>query len=162
PRASLFSNWQVSTNDDATLARLADRAFDPNQLVLVAEPVAMPSPAAGTNASGSVEYTSYAPKDIKLRTKAEAPSVLLLNDRYDSEWHVYVDGKEAKLLRCNYIMRGVEVAAGKHDVEFRYQPALHGLYTTLGGLALAIVLCVIVPFVPERTGPEKSERPTAT
>ena len=98
----------------------------------------MPSPAAGTNASGSVEYTSYAPKDIKLRTKAEAPSVLLLNDRYDSEWHVYVDGKEAKLLRCNYIMRGVEVAAGKHDVEFRYQPALHGLYTTLGGLALAI------------------------
>ena len=156
PRAGLFSNWQVSTNDDATLGRLADRTFDPNQLVLVAEQVTAPSTAGARNGSGSVEYTSYAPKDIKLQTKADAPSILLLNDKYDPEWHVYVDGKEGKLLRCNYIMRGVAVPAGRHNVEFRYQPALHGLYTTLDGLALAIVLCVVVPFIPER-GEQKPE-----
>jgi hypothetical protein len=151
PRALLLSKWQVSSNDQATLNQLADRSFDGSQLVLVSDQVSMPPSAVTTNASGTVEFTSYQPKSIQLHAKSGAASVLLLNDRYDPEWKVYVDGAQAKLLRCNYIMRGVALSAGEHRVEFRYEPALHGLYSTLGGLALGILLCCIVPFIPERS-----------
>jgi len=155
PRATLFSRWQVSTNDEATLNQLADPAFDPRQKVLVAGDVTPQSSDSGTNQPGSVEYVDYSTKSIKLRAKAEVPSVLLLNDKWDADWRVYVDGAPAKLLRCNYIMRGVAVPAGEHKVEFRYEPALKGLYSTVTGLALALVLCVVVPFIPER----KEEQP---
>src|SRR5207249_3098903 len=150
PRAVLISKWQVSSNEEAALNQIADRRFDPKQTVVIDENVSIAATPAGTNASGTIDYVSYSPKDIKLKAKAEAPAILLLNDRYDPEWRVYVDGKQGKLLRCNYIMRGVAIGPGNHEVEFRYEPALHGLYTTLGGVALALVLCCVVPFIPER------------
>jgi len=50
--------------------------------------------------------------------------VLLLNDRFDPAWRVTVDGKAASLLRCNYIMRGVQLAPGEHTVEFTFEIAL--------------------------------------
>ncbi|TAL02663.1 MAG: hypothetical protein EPO07_07075, partial [Verrucomicrobia bacterium] len=139
PRAKVYSNWQVSTNDDATLERMADKEFDPAQTVLVADQIA---PAISTNAnSGSVEFKSYQPTRISLQAKATAPSVLLLNDKHDPDWHVTVDGKPARLLRCNYVMRGVQLEPGDHAVEFRYQPSLNALYVSL--LAVAIGLGLI-------------------
>ena len=51
--------------------------------------------------AGTVEFASYSPKQIELSVKAAAPSVLLLNDKYDPDWKVSVNGQPAKLLRCN-------------------------------------------------------------
>jgi hypothetical protein len=163
PRASLFSRWETSTKDEATLDQLASPAFDPTQKVFVAGDVTPQVNAGGaTNQAGAVEYTGYSTKDIKLKAKADAPSVLLLNDKYDADWRVYVDGSAAKLLRCNYIMRGVALPVGEHKVEFRYEPALQGFHTTLAGLALAIVLCGVVPFIPERKEASSPERRPAS
>ena len=138
PRAKLYANWQVSTNDEATLNQLASPEFDPAQTVLVAEKLPAPSiaGAAGKDAgapreAGTVEFASYAPKDIVLRAKASVPSVLLLNDKHDPNWKVLVDGKAAELLRCNYIMRGVYLAAGAHTVEFLFKPPVTMFYVSL-------------------------------
>ncbi|MGH7992361.1 MAG: hypothetical protein ACREDQ_02520, partial [Limisphaerales bacterium] len=108
PRALLCSHWQVSTNDSVTLQTLASPEFDPWKTVLVSTPLpASPATNATNENSGTVEYKSYVPADIRLSAQADAPSVLLLNDKYDPNWHVFVDGKPASLLRCNFIMRGV-------------------------------------------------------
>ena len=52
-------------------------------------------------------------------TDARTPCVLLVNDHYDPNWTVIVDGKEQPLLRANYVMRGVYLDPGKHQVEFK-------------------------------------------
>jgi serine/threonine protein kinase len=121
-RARLYSHWQVSTNDEATLEQLSSPTFRPTQTVLVNSPLAMPSPEEIKNpGDGTVEFVSYNSKEIILRTRANSDSVLLLNDRYDHKWHVTVDGHPAALLRCNYLMRGVQVPAGEHTVKFDYE-----------------------------------------
>jgi hypothetical protein len=45
----------------------------------------------------------------------------LLNDRFDPQWSVTVDGKTSTLLRCNYLMRGVQLEPGPHTVKFSFQ-----------------------------------------
>ena len=128
PRAKLYANWRVSTNDQATLTTLASADFDPERTVLVAHP-SIPSrqphsqPSTTQPSTNSVEFTSYAPKRIVLQAKAGAPSVLLLNDRYDPNWKVSVDGKPETLLRCNYLMRGVLGAAGRARRRVSIRPA---------------------------------------
>ena len=59
PRTKLYSNWQVNTNDAATLKLLADKIFDPQQTVLVSTPLPA-APAANAN-SGTVDFKSYKP-----------------------------------------------------------------------------------------------------
>ncbi len=148
PRAKLYPNWQVSTSDAATLKELAAKEFDPAKLVLVAENLPPPDPASATNAiAGAVEFVSYAPKHIVLQAQTAAPAVLLLNDKYDPNWQVTVDGQPAALLRCNYLMRGVQVPKGEHRVEFHFRPPINSLYVSLAAIALGGVLLVVAGFV---------------
>jgi predicted Ser/Thr protein kinase len=126
PRARLYSHWQVSTNSEVTLEQLGSPAFDPERTVLVNSPLSAGTAtgSAGAEAkagSDTVEFVSYASKEIVLRTRAEFAAVLLLNDRFDPQWSVTVDGKPATLLRCNYIMRGVQLDPGAHTVRFNFQ-----------------------------------------
>jgi hypothetical protein len=151
PRAKLYSNWQVSTNDQDTLKKLAEKEFDPAQSVFVAENVSPPDAANLTNASaGSVEFTSYAPKHIVLKATANAPAVLLLNDKHDPNWRVKVNGQPATLLRCNFLMRGVQLPKGENKVEFHFQPPTGSLYVSLAGILLGVLLVGFAAFVIRR------------
>ena len=133
PRAKLYSDWQVQTNDAATLETLAKREFDPHATVLVNSPIA-PTTAALGQAAGEVSIQSYRPKEIRLTAQPAAESVLLLNDHWSPHWHVSVDGQAAELLRCNFVMRGVRLSPGSHEGVFRFQPPLTWLYVSLASL----------------------------
>jgi hypothetical protein len=151
PRAKLYPNWQMSSSDAATLTALASASFDPERTVLVSRGPPPPAPAAQpeTNqTSGIVEIEKYAPSDILLKASAAAPSVLLLNDRFDPNWKVLVDGRPETLLRCNYIMRGVHLAPGAHTVEFRFQPPVRLLYVSLAAIGLGLITLGFVAFAP--------------
>ncbi|HEY5912162.1 MAG TPA: hypothetical protein VJA21_16280 [Verrucomicrobiae bacterium] len=193
PRAQLYSAWELEageaaaasevrtntlqpgdlellraagTNNFVTLKRLSSPSFDPARTVIVAPSGQNPLP--GTNsaaAPGKVEITSYAPKHIVLKAEATAPSVLLLNDRYDPIWQVLVDGKPETLLRCNFFMRGVFLTPGSHEVQFRFQPPLGSLYVSLVGVGFGILLCGLLLVVTRSSGqplsevgPDKEER----
>jgi hypothetical protein len=142
PRVSLYARWQVGTNDNATLQTLASKNFDPEKTVLVAAPLPVaPAENATNEHPGTVEFKSYAPKDIVFSAQADSPSVLLLNDKYDPQWRVFVDGKPAELLRCNFIMRGVYLPPGPHTVEFQFSLPCGPLYITLAALGVGVLLC---------------------
>lgn len=178
PRAKLYANWQVSTNDPvklhdwvkdlqqrlpaemgaalagqnttdlATLKELAEPSFDPAQTVLLAEAIAA-TPGTNQNA-GEVKFESYEPKHIVLRAKAETPAVLLLYDKFDPNWKVLVDGKPETLLRANFIMRGVYLQPGEHTVEFRFAPRITALYVSLGAIGVGVLLLGCLIFASRR------------
>lgn len=121
PRAKLYSSWQVSTNDQAVLEQISNPAFDPEEKVLVSGAIpGIPKDGNSTINQSNVQFLSYAPKKIILQATPSVPSILLLNDRFSVDWQVIVDGKPARLLRCNYIMRGVYLEPGSHKVEFGF------------------------------------------
>jgi hypothetical protein len=158
PRAKLYSNWQVNTNDQAVLKTLTDRNFNPAGTVLVSTPQpGLPAIATNEN-SGAVEFKSYAPKNIVLDAKAGAPSVLLLNDKFDPHWQVFVDGKPAELLRCNFIMRGVYLTPGAHVVEFKFTLPNRPLYISLAAIVVGVLLCGFLIFL-ERRRPASASQP---
>lgn len=140
PRAKLHSRWSVNTNSGAVLARILDPAFDPQQEVIISDAIAPCAPDAGTNAAGAVEFVSYAPKDIVLKASVQAPAVLLLNDRFDPNWRVLVDGQPAPLLRANFLMRGVRLEPGEHSVSFQFRVSRKPLYVSLAALAVGVLL----------------------
>jgi hypothetical protein len=91
------------------------------------------------------------------------PSVLLMSDRYNPKWEVLVDGKPDRLLRCNFVERGVLLQPGKHEVVFR----MTGDYTTfaisLGAGAFGLLLCgwLVLTREPEQTEPKDFSRSAA-
>jgi hypothetical protein len=141
PRARLFTNWQVETNTTAALAKVTAPAFEPEKIVMVGNPIAAP-PAQGmeNQAAGTVRFERYSPKNFVLSAEAKAPSVLLLNDRFDPNWEVLVDGKKDTVLRCNQLMRGVYLQPGTHRVEFIFRPPIGLLHVSIAAIGGALCL----------------------
>jgi hypothetical protein len=157
PRAKLYSKWLTLSNDESTLQTLANPQWDPDQSVLVSQPTngaALPAPGEPGADPGTVQITHYASKDIQLQASARTPAVLLYNDRISPGWYVWVDGKPADLLRCNYIMRGVFVPAGEHSIEFKFAPSLVPLYITLAGCFSGVLLLLYVCLPRPAAAPE--------
>jgi hypothetical protein len=162
PRAKLYSNWEVSTNAEAALKRIASPEFDPTKSVVITDQI---PPAAGTTATnengGTVEFASYNPNHIVLKANASAPSILLLNDRYDPNWKVTLDGKPTTLLRANFIMRGVQLAPGAHTVDYRFAPPVNLFYVSLSAIILGLGLLgfLAVSSRKEERAETKSDEP---
>ena len=68
PRAKLYSNWQVNTNDDATLKTLASTNFDPWQTVLVSTP--LPGVPAKPQLALLLQFASVTPPPDQLKMAA--------------------------------------------------------------------------------------------
>jgi hypothetical protein len=151
PRAKLYTQWQVNTNNKAALEQVYNPNFDLDQTVLVDSGMPPGSATGTTNSNaGTVEYVSYAPKNVVLKADASAPSVLLLNDHFDPNWKVLVDGAPAQLLRCNFFMRGVYLEPGSHSVQFRFQPQVRLLYVSLAAIVFGLLMLGIL-LVSSRT-----------
>jgi hypothetical protein len=151
PRVKLYANWLVNTNDQENLKTLADLAFDPAKTVLVSTPQKnLPAVATNDTDAGTVEFKSYAPKKIIFNANAKTAAVLLLNDKFDENWRVTVDGQPAALLRCNFIMRGVQLAPGAHTVEFDFSLPSGPLKVTLVATVIAILLLGLLVFLTKK------------
>lgn len=162
PRAKLYSRWEVNTNDSEVLQQLFNPEFNPADSVFVAGGVPQAPETDATNPpDDAVQFVSYAPKDIVLKASAAAPSVLLFNSHFHPDWKVLVDGAREKLLRCNFLMRGVYLLPGTHTVEFKFQPPIGFFYFSVAAditalLVLGFFIYLVVksrPPVPAPTAP---------
>ncbi len=140
PKAKLYASWQTITDPKEVLKKLTSPEFDPHASVIVQEDVGAAAASNSTNA-GTVEFVNYTPKHIELLANVETKALLLLNDKYHPDWKVSVDGKPAKLLRGNYIMRVVALEPGEHSIVYKFEPPITTLYVTVAAIGVGLLLC---------------------
>src|SRR5688572_5371324 len=62
---------------------------------------------------------------------------------YKGGWKAYIGGKEAPIVKVNYVLRGLAIPAGKHDIRFEFKP--QGYYqgrkiTSIFSIILVVIL----------------------
>jgi uncharacterized membrane protein YfhO len=67
-----------------------------------------------------VEITERQPNKVTLKANLSRPGYVVLLERYDSDWHAELDGREVPVLRANQLFRAVYTPAGRHALGFYY------------------------------------------
>ena len=110
------------------------------------EPVVKPITSDST---ATIRLVAYEPNHLKYEVNSNTGGTIVFSEIYYPGWRSSIDGQEVPHGRANYILRAMNVPAGKHEVEFSFDPvSLHVTeniaYIALGLLALmAIVMAVL-------------------
>ncbi len=144
PRATLVGRARCA-DDEASLRLMLDRAVDLGREALIA-PCDGVDAGAAAGRRGTAEIAAYEAERVLIRAAADGPAYLVLSDSWFPGWRVRVDGAERPLLRANHAFRAVRLEPGRHEVEFRYEPASlrWGLGLSLAAAVACIVLCLPV------------------
>ena len=100
----------LKTKDEATLSKKE------NKDVTIAATFTKDSTA-------TINLETYKPNYLKyVSTNSNAGFGVFSEIYYPKGWIATIDGKEATILNVNYVLRGLQIPAGKHTIEFKFEP----------------------------------------
>jgi hypothetical protein len=86
------------------------------------------------NENDLIQYTSNTPS---------AAFAVFSEVYYHSGWKAFIDGKEAPIVKTNYVLRGLALPAGSHNIEFKFAPDGYKIGNTITIIFSIILLLVL-------------------
>jgi hypothetical protein len=92
----------------------------------------------------SIKVEEYNPNHIKYNSSSAVDGFAVFSEiYYENGWNAYVDGSLTPYTRVNYALRGMEIPAGKHKIEFKFEPQVIKTGSTI---ALASSIAFVLLF----------------
>jgi hypothetical protein len=107
--------------------------------------------AGKADSTDAIQLDQYLPNALKYTVESKNGGVVVFSEIYYPGWVATIDGQPAEHGRADYILRAMNVPAGKHTIEFRFDPqSLHVTddisYVALALLALLFASALIVEY----------------
>lgn len=97
---------------------------------------------------GSIDLISYAPNRLVYQSQANADRIAVFSEiYYPKGWHVIIDGEAAEYFRANYVLRGMIVPAGKHEIVFEFRPKAYYTGNKIAMASSSLLLLVLLGIV---------------
>jgi hypothetical protein len=129
PRAFLVpaNGFEIARSPEQALERMRSPSFDPRRSVIVEHPPELSVKeelAADSHREPSrVESVRVAINEVVVNAEVAEPSFLVLSQGHYPGWKVYVDEREASLLKVNHSLVAVLLpVSGYHSVRFSFEP----------------------------------------
>jgi uncharacterized membrane protein YfhO len=100
-------------------------------------------PLTGVEAD-SLEVVANIPGTIRVKLRADKPRLLVVNESWSDGWRASVDGIATPIYRVNYVVQGVVIARGQHEVVFNYDPPIFKVGLVVSGVSLLSWLALLV------------------
>ena len=129
PVAEMKALTNLNTKDSAVV----DESFKP--LVTAFSPA---------DSSASIKQTAYQNEAISYETNSPTNNLAVFSEIYYKDWHAYLDGKKVPFFKANYVLRAMVVPAGKHTIEFKFEPKIYFMSRTVSAVANWIVFVLLL------------------
>ncbi len=106
---------------------------------------------AGTSftGNGTISLSNYHPEKMTYSFSSDESQFAVFSEMfYDPGWNAYIDGESINHIRVDYVLRGLEIPAGNHEVVFKYEPRSIslGTYVILFSSFLLLVFMGLILF----------------
>ena len=73
--------------------------------------------------SGTIKLDVYKPNYLKYTSENKGKGLAVFSEiYYEKGWNAYVDGKLTEHFPVDYVLRAMRIPAGKHTIEFKFEP----------------------------------------
>lgn len=138
---ALGSAWFV---DDLILASNPDEEFQ--RTLALADPgntAVVPSSELNNpqaNSIGQISLVDYHPGYWKYQSNNSGDGFAVFSEiYYPKGFKVTIDGNPAEMTKANYVLRGLEIPAGEHIIEFSFAPKIYAI-----GSPIMLIMSILV------------------
>ncbi|MBP5498483.1 MAG: YfhO family protein, partial [Muribaculaceae bacterium] len=131
-----------SANDEMAFLN----SFNPAKSAVADKKFAQALNEATPAAQGDTIFeTSYAPNRLTYHSHSANGGVAVFSEVYFPwGWTATVDGKEVPIGRVNYVLRALQLPAGDHSVEFKFEPKAVSTSDTIATWAIVAIYVLLL------------------
>jgi hypothetical protein len=149
----LSSVWFVNNiswakNADDEMAQLTD--FNPAETAVIDKRFKDYLSGFNPNKNGSIELSSYHPDNMVYTSNSSAPNLAVFSEIWykgNVDWKAYIDGKETEFIRVNYLLRGLKIPEGKHEIAFKFYPKSHYIGSKISLVSSSLILLMLASLI---------------
>jgi uncharacterized membrane protein YfhO len=106
--------------------------------------------------------TSYEPDELIYKYSSQGERLAVFSEiYYPAGWKAYIDGAEKSYFRTNYVLRGMIVPAGNHEIRFKFKPGSYNFGNTVSLASSLIFILLVAGFIGysirNKTRPENND-----
>ena len=98
----------------------------------------------------TINQSLYRPNHLIYESNSNQPQVAVFSEIYYKDgWNAYVDNKITEHYRVDYVLRAMTIPAGKHTIEFKFEPKTYYLSKKIsyaGSILIALFALGIISF----------------
>ena len=141
------SELNALTNFNPSLTAVVDKKWEKD----------LQSGAFQFDSTATIKLKSYKADELVYEAQAATAQMTVFSEiYYPKGWNAYVDGKLTPHLGVNYVLRGMVLPAGKHEVVFKFEPEAYykGEKIAMAGSILLFLFVIAGVFMQTRNNKE--------
>lgn len=94
---------------------------------------------------GTIVLKSYKPNDLVYEVHTPDKGFAVFSEiYYPGGWNAYIDGKLTEHTCVDYLLRGMEVPSGDHQIEFKFEPIVYRKGNLIALIGSVLVLAMVI------------------
>ena len=97
-----------------------------------------------TDSTASIKLTSYKPNELKYESSTSDTQFAVFSEIYYKDgWNAYLDDKQVSYYNVNYVLRGMEIPKGNHQIIFKFEPTVIKKGNTITLISYGLLILII-------------------
>ena len=77
------------------------------------------------DSTATISLTHYQANEVSYKSTSNFNQFAVFSEIYYKEgWNAYIDDELSTIYQVDYVLRGLEIPAGKHKIEFKFEPTV--------------------------------------
>ncbi|WP_397447227.1 YfhO family protein [Polaribacter sp. R77954] len=105
------------------------------------------------DSTATIKLLNYDVTTLNYQSKTQKEQFAVFSEIYYRDgWNAYIDDKLAPHFRVNYVLRGLRIPAGEHEIVFKFEPKViqTGSYIALSSYAVLLLVAIGWVFYDEK------------
>jgi hypothetical protein len=99
------------------------------------------------NPKGNITLMDYKPYQLTYQYNINSNQFAVFSEIfYEKGWNAYVDGRKLPHIRVNYILRGMVLPAGNHELIFRFEPKSYYVGQNVSLISSLLIIILILGY----------------